>query len=97
LEEWPWVERALVAMPDLSPQEHRVIHCLAASSNLAGIARSLDILRADKLVGRAYSKLGLSELAQRSGYLRQNAIVIKACQIYGLGAPTAGLRPSTLA
>ncbi len=80
-EERPWVERALEGTAQLTPQEARAVHLMAASHNLAGLARRLSIVRADTLVGRVYIKLGLDDMPHQAPHLRQNAILIKASQI----------------
>ena len=85
-EERPWVERALDGNAQLTPQETRAVQLMAASHNLAGIARRLAIVRADTLVGRVYVKLGLDDMPRQAPHLRQNAILIKASQIERLRA-----------
>ena len=83
-EERPWVEQALARFDDLTPQEARAAHLLAASCNTQGVAQRLGIQRADTLITRVYNTLGLDELAEAAPDLRQVALLIKTCQIRDL-------------
>lgn len=83
-DERPWVEQTLTRFDQLTPQELKAANLLAASHNQQGIAQRLGIHRADTLVGRVYSKLGLNELSTGAPHLRQAAILIKACLIRDL-------------
>lgn len=82
--ERPWVERAVMALPQLTIQEARAAMLLAASCSPEGVARKLAIQRADNLICRVYAKLGLDTVPQECPELRQVSLVIKACHIHAL-------------
>lgn len=89
-DERPWVEQALASFPSLTPQEARAAHLLAASNTTHGLARRLNILRADALITRVYNKLGLDNPTLAGMELRQVALLIKTCQIWDLQARSEG-------
>lgn len=83
-DEKPWVERALQGLDQLTPQEAQVATLLAASYSPRGVAHRLRLRRADGVISRVYSKLGLNDLTTAAPDLRAIAILIKACQIRDL-------------
>lgn len=87
-DERPWVERAVIGLDQLTPQEAQVASLLAASYSPRGVAERLSLRRADGVISRVYAKLGLSDVTTVAPNLRAIALLIKACQIHDLRGKT---------
>lgn len=88
-EERPWVIHAVILIPGLSEQEHRIGLRIAGSQSNLGIATALEITpkTVENHISRIYRKLGLSDADERAPHLRKATLLAKAFMVYELQSP----------
>ncbi len=91
-EERPWVIRAVILIPQLSPQEYRIGLRIAASQTNQGIGSTFGIAikTVENHISKIYKKLALSDVDDLAPHLRKAALLAKAFMVYELQTPDDG-------